>query len=81
MLIKNILIVKLFIFDKSASSRVLTQARGGNFYNLLVDDSIAFQPLSNITNSTERIWVNEWLLRYAESRNANLTEILKNGFI
>ena len=65
---------KVFIFDKSASSRVLTQAMGGNFYNLLVDDSIAFQPLSNITNSTERIWVNEWLLRYAESRNANLTE-------
>ena len=28
---------KVFIFDKSASSRVLTKAMGGNFYNLLVD--------------------------------------------
>ena len=47
---------KVFIFDKSASSRVLTQAMGGNFYNLLVDmDTISFQPLANIHDDIEKI--------------------------
>lgn len=64
---------KIFIFDKSASSRVLTQAMGGNFYNLLVDDSIAFQPLANIDDANELIWVFEWLKRYASSRNVEIT--------
>lgn len=65
---------KVFIFDKSASSRVLTKAMGGNFYNLLVDTkSIAFQPLSQIDNDTDLIWVHEWLLRYASSQNFTIT--------
>ena len=65
---------KVFIFDKSASSRVLTKAMGGNFYNLLVDTkSIAFQPLSQINNDTDLIWVHEWLLRYATSQNFTIT--------
>lgn len=46
---------KVFVFDKSASSRVLTRAIGGNFYNLLVDStSISFQPLANIDQPTEK---------------------------
>lgn len=65
---------KVFIFDKSASSRVLTQAMGGNFYNLLVDmDTISFQPLANIHDDIEKIWVLEWLCRYAESQNIILS--------
>ena len=65
---------KVFIFDKSASSRVLTKAMGGNFYNLLVDTkSIAFQPLSQIDKDTDLIWVHEWLLRYATSQNFTIT--------
>ena len=47
---------------------------GGNFYNLLVDTkSIAFQPLSQIDNDTDLIWVHEWLLRYATSQNFTIT--------
>lgn len=65
---------KVFIFDKSASSRVLTKAMGGNFYNLLVDTkSIAFQPLSQIDKDTDLIWVHEWLLRYASAQNFTIT--------
>lgn len=65
---------KVFIFDKSASSRVLTKAMGGNFYNLLVDTkSIAFQPLSQIDKDTDLIWVHEWLLRYATAQNFPIT--------
>lgn len=63
----------IFIFDKSASSRVLTQAMGGNFYNLLVDNRIAFQPLANIDDDQERTWVFEWLKRYARGRNITLS--------
>lgn len=65
---------QVYIFDKSASSRVLTQAIGGNFYNMLVDtQSVAFQPLARIDDPTEQIWVHGWLCRYAASKNATLT--------
>lgn len=65
---------QVYIFDKSASSRVLTKAIGGNFYNMLVDtQSVAFQPLARIDDPTEQIWVHGWLSRYAASKNATLT--------
>ena len=65
---------RVYIFDKSASSRVLTQAMGGNFYNMLIDTKqVAFQPLSQIHEPTEQIWVHGWLCRYAEQKNVKLT--------
>lgn len=69
---------RVYIFDKSASSRVLTEAMGGTFYNLLVDTkSISFQPLARVTtedNDTERQWIVSWLSSYAESRNIQIDE-------
>lgn len=69
---------KVFIFDKSASSRIITQALGGNFYNLLVDvDSISFQPLANVDDSIERTWACDWLCDYLTAQNLVLTPALK----
>lgn len=65
---------KIFVFDKSASSRVLSKAVGGNYYNLLVDsDSIAFQPLADIDNDVEKTWCLEWLVNYLSSQNITIT--------
>lgn len=56
---------RLFIFDKSASSRAITAAMGGNFYNLgLEEDEISFQPLALIHDEIERSWAAEWLNSY-----------------
>lgn len=69
---------KVFIFDKSASSRIITQALGGNFYNLLVDvDSISFQPLANVDDPIERTWACDWLCDYLTAQNLVLTPALK----
>lgn len=65
---------KIFVFDKSASSRVLSKAVGGNYYNLLVDsDSIAFQPLADIDNEVEKTWCLEWLVNYLSGQNIPIT--------
>lgn len=73
---------KVFVFDKSASSRVLTKAIGGNFYNLLVDNqSISFQPLAHINDSVEKTWVLEWLVNYLEASNVKITPIHRNTIL
>lgn len=73
---------KVFVFDKSASSRVLTKAIGGNFYNLLVDNSsISFQPLAHIDETTEKTWVLEWLVNYLEASNVKMTPQKRNTIL
>lgn len=73
---------KVFVFDKSASSRVLTRAIGGNFYNLLVDStSISFQPLANIDQPTEKTWILEWLVNYLEASNLKITPNDRNTIL
>ena len=66
---------RVYIFDKSASSRVLTEAMGGNFYNILVDtESIAFQPLANIDQELEQKFISTWLAAYAESQRITVDQ-------
>ena len=61
---------RLFIFDKSASSRVITAAMGGNFYNLgLETDELSFQPLARIDDENERSWAAEWINSYLKLEN------------
>lgn len=71
---------RVFVFDKSASSRVLTKAVGGNYYNLLVDNnSIAFQPLAHVDNDVEFKWCLEWLVGYISEQNINVTPRWRNA--
>ena len=71
----------VFIFDKSASSRALTMAVNGNFYNLASEGSneLSFQPLANIEDDKERNWAKEWLLSYITSRGLQRTSQLENA--
>ncbi|MDR3560570.1 MAG: conjugal transfer protein TrbE [Negativicutes bacterium] len=61
---------RLFIFDKSASSRAITAAVGGNFYNLGQEaDELSFQPLAGIDREEERTWAAEWINNYLKMEN------------
>lgn len=66
---------RVFIFDKSASSRALTMALNGNFYNLGIEgeNELSFQPLSKIDNEQEKTWASEWLLNYLRLENYTVT--------
>ena len=65
---------QVFIFDKSASSRALTYAVGGNFYNLAAEDNgqLSFQPLANVEDDVEIIWCKQWLLSYLRQQNVQI---------
>lgn len=53
---------QVYIFDKGGSSRVLTEACGGTFYDLGGAGSPAFQPLSRIDSEHERAWAQDWIV-------------------
>lgn len=69
---------QVFIFDKGGSTRVLTTAIGGKFYDL-GRDNLSFQPLAKIDDRLERNWAYEWLCEIYEQENVILTPELKDA--
>lgn len=54
---------QVYIFDKGGSARTLTYAVGGSYFDLGADEnSLNFQPLSNIDLASELRWAHEWIL-------------------
>lgn len=47
---------RVIIFDKGASSKVLTIGVGGKFYDIGKAGEMAFQPLAHIDQEEERQW-------------------------
>lgn len=65
---------RVYIFDNGGSSRVLTYALGGNFYDLAAEaDALSFQPLAHIDEENECKWASEWISEYLASQNVQLT--------
>lgn len=65
---------RVFIFDKGASSRVLTEAVGGRFFDLANNSGgMSFQPLAKIDDENERMWALGWLTDYLESVKVEVT--------
>ncbi len=71
---------KVFIFDKAASSRALTLAVGGNFYNLAAEGNgvLSFQPLAHIDDENEIKWANKWILAYLRDKNMEVGPVEEN---
>lgn len=70
---------QIFIFDKGASSRILTEGVGGIFYDLGNESlGLSFQPLSDVDDERERQWALEWLCDYAAAENIMLDPQKKN---
>lgn len=65
----------VFIFDKAASSRALTYAVGGHFYNLAAEgmQDLSFQPLAHIDDEKEMKWAKEWIMAYLVQKNVTVT--------
>ena len=64
---------QIFIFDKGASSRILTEGVGGIFYDLGNESQgLSFQPLVGVDDERERQWALEWLCDYATAENIKL---------
>ena len=70
----------VFVFDKAASSRAITLAVGGSFYNLTAEGAgeLSFQPLAHIDDEQEKKWAKEWLLSYLRQRNLQPTPLDEN---
>ncbi len=64
----------VFVFDKAASSRALTLAVGGHFYNLVSQgqSELSFQPLAHIKEMSERQWASAWIISYLESQKMHV---------
>ncbi len=70
---------QVFFFDKGCSSRVITQAMRGAFYNVgSKANHICFQPLKDIHCPTEQIWAQEWLLEILSAQGVSITTELKS---
>ena len=67
----------VFIFDKAASSRALTYAVGGHFYNLAAEgmQDLSFQPLAHIDDEKEMKWAKEWIMAYLVQKNVTVTPL------
>ncbi|MBP2629459.1 MAG: trbE [Firmicutes bacterium] len=69
---------RVIIFDNGASSRVLTEGVGGNFYNLGGEKgALSFQPLAKIDDELELQWAQEWLCDYARRESVEITPEFK----
>lgn len=70
----------VYIFDKSMSSRALTLAVGGNFYNIASEGAgeLSFQPLARIDDEQEIKWAKEWILGYIGQKNIKITPAIDN---
>ena len=70
---------RIFIFDKGASSMVLTAGVGGRFFDLGNENQhLSFQPLAQIDNDKEKQWVQEWLCDFIRQENVKITPEHKN---
>lgn len=71
---------QIFIFDKGASSKVITTAVGGDFFDLGSEDNInniSFQPFAKINSDKELSWLLEWLCDYLIQENITITPDIK----
>ena len=71
---------QIFIFDKGSSSKVITTAVGGEFYDLgseEITNSISFQPFRKIDSDRELSWLLEWLCDYLVQENIKITPEVK----
>lgn len=71
---------QVFVFDKGASSKVITTAVGGDFFDLGSEEStnsISFQPFAKVNSDRELSWLLEWLCDYLIQENLKITPEVK----
>lgn len=69
---------QVFVFDKGASSKVLTMASGGRFYDLGSENHMAFQPLRNIHKLKDMEFAMDWVMGLIAQEDENLAKDVVN---
>ncbi|EIZ77478.1 CagE TrbE VirB component of type IV transporter system conserved region [Novosphingobium sp. Rr 2-17] len=70
---------QVYIFDKGLSARAAVLAMGGEHHALGTGDALAFQPLRNIQDDTERTWAAEWIAALLEAERVDVTPEIKEA--
>jgi type IV secretion system protein VirB4 len=68
---------QVYIFDKGNSARAAVLGMGGSHHDLGLDGGLAFQPLRDIDNPSERSWAADWVLSLLEHESVALTPEIK----
>ena len=68
---------QVYIFDKGNSARAAILAMDGSHHDLGLDGGLAFQPLRDIDNASERSWAADWVLSLLEHEAVILTPEIK----
>ncbi len=74
------------IFDRGGSCRALTLSVGGDYYDLGArrkesenTATLAFQPLADIDQPSEKQWAHEWLIERVEEEGLSVTPEIKEA--
>ena len=68
---------QIVLFDKGRSARAATVGLGGTWYELGVDDGLAFQPLGAIDDDGGRLWALDWLCGVLAHERVTITPEVK----
>jgi type IV secretion system protein VirB4 len=68
---------QVYIFDKGNSARAAVLGMGGSHHDLGLDGGLAFQPLRDIDDPSERSWAADWILSLMEHESVALTPEIK----
>ena len=69
---------RIILFDKGGSARATILGLRGEHIDLGADETIAFQPLANIDQETERTWSAEWIGGLLVHEKVNLIPEIKD---
>lgn len=70
---------QVYIFDKGLSARAAVLAMGGAHHALGESDALAFQPLRNIDDDSERTWAAEWIAALLAHEKVEVTPEVKEA--
>jgi type IV secretion system protein VirB4 len=68
---------QVYLFDKGNSARAAVLGLGGSHHDLGLDGGLAFQPLRDIDDPSERSWAADWLHSLLEHEGVALTPDIK----
>jgi type IV secretion system protein VirB4 len=68
---------QVYIFDKGNSARAAVLGMGGSHHDMGLDGGLAFQPLRDIDDPSERSWAADWVLSLMEHESVTLTPEIK----
>jgi len=69
---------QVHVFDKGYSARAAILAMGGKHHILGADGTLAFQPLKNIDDGSERSWASEWICGLLVHEKVTVTPEIKD---